>query len=69
MRRTGTQQQIWVIKGTMDLTGDGPTWHLATGDCLAITLGARLTFHNPGSQPARYVLALADRSDVCRRFS
>ena len=58
VRRAGVEQQVWVIKGAMDITLDDKTWHLQSGDCMAMTLGARITFHNPGVQPSRYVLAL-----------
>ncbi|MFT3956737.1 MAG: XRE family transcriptional regulator [Piscinibacter sp.] len=67
LRRLGIEQQIWVIKGAMDITLEQRTWQLQTGDCLAMVLGARITFHNPGLQPARYVLALTHSADVSRR--
>ena len=67
VRRVGIQQQIWMIKGTMDITLDRQTWHLAVGDCLAMELGERISFHNPGPQPARYVLALTRGADLLRR--
>lgn len=58
LRRTSIQQQLWMIKGAMDITFNDQTWHVQTGDCLFIELGARITFHNPTTQPARYLLAL-----------
>jgi transcriptional regulator with XRE-family HTH domain len=67
VRRVGIEQQIWVIKGAMDITLDSRTWQLQTGDCMAMALGARITFHNPGSHQARYVLALTRSADVSRR--
>lgn len=67
VRRVGVEQQAWVIKGAMDITHDGRTWRLQAGDCLAMTLGDRITFHNPGSQAARYVLALVRGSGTPRR--
>lgn len=67
IRRVGIHQQLWVLEGTMDITLDARTWHLATGDCLAMELGARITFHNPGQQPARYLLALSSTTDMPRR--
>ena len=59
VRSIGIHQQLWVLEGAMDITLAAQTWHMEAGDCLAMALGARTTFHNPGPQPARYVLALA----------
>lgn len=67
VRRAGIEQQIWVAKGAMDVTHDDRTWTLHTGDCMAMTLGDRITFHNPGAQAARYVLALARSAGTPRR--
>lgn len=62
VRKLGIQQQLWVLAGAMDITLGSATWHLTHGDCLALELGARITFHNPGRQPARYLLALHSSS-------
>ncbi|RYF64696.1 MAG: XRE family transcriptional regulator [Comamonadaceae bacterium] len=51
-------QQVWLIEGRMDLTVGETTWALAAGDCLAMQLNQPIVFHNPGAQPARYVVAL-----------
>lgn len=67
VRRRGIQQQLWVLEGAMDITLDEQTWHLATGDCMAMELGSRITFHNPAQRPARYVLALTSGMDIPRR--
>lgn len=67
VRRVGVEQQAWVVKGAMDITHNGRTWTLHAGDCMAMTLGDRITFHNPGSQAARYVLALVRGSGTPRR--
>lgn len=67
VRRVGVEQQAWVVKGAMDITHNGRTWTLHAGDCMAMTLGDRITFHNPGSQAARYVLALVRSSGTPRR--
>ena len=67
VRRVGVEQQVWVVKGAMDITHNGRTWTLHAGDCMAMTLGDRITFHNPGSQAARYVLALVRGSGTPRR--
>lgn len=67
VRKLSIHQQLWVLKGAMDITADAQTWHLAAGDCLAMALGSRITFHNPARQPARYVLALSSSTEVSRR--
>ncbi|MBS0446776.1 MAG: helix-turn-helix transcriptional regulator [Proteobacteria bacterium] len=67
VRRVGVQQQVWVIKGAMDITHEGRSWTLHVGDCMAMTLGDRITFHNPGSRPARYMLALVRGTGTTRR--
>ncbi|MDH4417925.1 MAG: XRE family transcriptional regulator [Acidovorax sp.] len=52
-------QQVWLLEGRMELTvGDTP-WPLAAGDCLAMQLNQPIVFHNPGTTPARYLVALA----------
>lgn len=51
-------QQVWLIEGRMDLTVGDTTWPLAAGDCLAMRLDQPIVFHNPGAQPARYLVAL-----------
>jgi transcriptional regulator with XRE-family HTH domain len=58
VRSVVTHQQIWVLEGAMDITVGDEVWHLGTGDCLAMELGARIVFHNPSRRPARYALAL-----------
>ena len=64
VRQTGVQQQLWVLKGTMDITLDNQTWQLAAGDCLAMAPRERITFHNPGAQAARYLLALSSNTET-----
>lgn len=58
-RQAQVQQQLWLIEGVMDIGLGLQHWQLGAGDCLALTLGERITFHNPGPQTARYVLALS----------
>jgi len=57
-REDPVHQQVWMIAGSMKITvGDQP-WTLIAGDCLAMSLGQPIMFHNPGQQPARYLVAL-----------
>ena len=58
VRKAPTQQQLWLLEGVMEVSVPPERWPLAPGDCLLITLGSRITFHNPGAASARYLLAL-----------
>lgn len=55
-------QQVWLIEGCMELTVGSTAWRLDAGDCLAMQLNQPIVFHNPGTQPARYLVALTNRS-------
>jgi glyoxylate utilization-related uncharacterized protein len=55
----GIQQQIWVLKGRLDLR-IGAEWRLLTaGDCIAITIEGILMHRNPAKAETRYLVALA----------
>ncbi len=56
---TVIHQQIWIIEGEMNISGTGNTWNLKTGDCLAMIVDQHLVFHNPASEPSRYLVALS----------
>lgn len=58
MRSIVTHQQIWMLLGEMHITAEGKCWQLKPGDCLAMTLGHQIVFHNPTSNSARYLVAL-----------
>ena len=51
-------QQLWLIAGRLELSVGDTTWALAAGDCLAMRLDRPIVFHNPGTRPARYLVAL-----------
>jgi transcriptional regulator with XRE-family HTH domain len=56
-------QQVWVLKGRMEIS-QGDTLHvLRKGDCLAVRLTEPLVFANPADQEARYLVALCDVAD------
>lgn len=57
--RGEVHQQVWMIEGVMELTVGGTRWRLEAGDCLAMTLDEPIVYRNPGSSPARYLVALA----------
>lgn len=58
LRKAWVQQQLWMVEGSMDVTSGDSTWRLDRGDCIAMALAARITFHNPHPTAARYLLAL-----------
>jgi transcriptional regulator with XRE-family HTH domain len=58
VRDNEVHQQIWLMKGSMQITVGEVAWTLAAGDCLAMRLDQPIVFHNPGKLPARYVVAL-----------
>lgn len=61
-RDAAIHQQVWLIDGVMEIAHGSSTWRLETGDCLAFRLDAPVQFHNPGRQPARYLVALTGAS-------
>lgn len=58
VQQTTIHQQILMLSGTMQVSDDGDTWLLHEGDCLSMTINSEVTFHNPSTQPARYLIAL-----------
>lgn len=58
-REVEVHQQVWMIDGLMEVTVGETPWRLEAGDCLAMRLDRPIVFHNPGRQPARYLVALA----------
>lgn len=62
-------QQVWLIEGRMELTVGATTWSLAAGDCLAMQLDQPIVFHNPGTRPARYLVALTTVTPPPGRFA
>ncbi|RZL31092.1 MAG: XRE family transcriptional regulator [Rubrivivax sp.] len=57
-RDTDIHQLVWMIDGVMEIAHGADLWRLDAGDCLAVRLDAPIRFHNPGSKPARYLVAL-----------
>jgi transcriptional regulator with XRE-family HTH domain len=52
-------QQIWMLKGTMEITIGKERHRLCEGDCLAMQLDVPTRFHNPTRKPARYAVVIA----------
>jgi transcriptional regulator with XRE-family HTH domain len=59
------QQQIWMLEGAMQILLGKQRRLLSKGDCMTMTLGEPITFHNPGKHGARYLVAIsADRQGM-----
>lgn len=62
IRHSVQKQQIWIISGCMTILVAGCTFHLSTGDCLAMDLEGPIIFSNPHPTSTRYILAIANPS-------
>lgn len=52
-------QQVWVLKGAIDITVGEVRHRLREGDCLAMRLDRPTMFHNATRKPARYAVVIA----------
>ena len=52
-------QQVWMLKGVMDISIGRERYRLQEGDCLAMQLDHPTMFRNPTRKPARYAVVLA----------
>lgn len=57
-RDARVHQQIWILKGTMEITWKKERYRLNEGDCLAMQLDGPTMFHNPTRKPARYAVVI-----------
>jgi transcriptional regulator with XRE-family HTH domain len=57
-------QQIWVLRGRLDLTVEGIRHELAEGDCLQMHLRGAIIYRNPGTAPVRYAVILVAGSNA-----
>jgi len=62
-RDADIQQQIWMIEGSMEIMVGNRPWRLEAGDCLAMRVDRPITFFNPGTAPARYLVALVTQAN------
>lgn len=67
IRDVRVHQQIWVLKGTIDIRVGSERYRLRTGDCLAMELDQPTVFHNPTRKPARYAVVIAAETQGRRR--
>lgn len=61
-RTPALDQQIVLLAGRMDITVGDATHRLDAGDCLAMHLGQPVSFHNPGTKAAHYLVVVAQRA-------
>ncbi|WP_394428893.1 helix-turn-helix domain-containing protein [Streptomyces sp. SGAir0957] len=54
----GLEQHVWVLDGRLDLTVQGTTHTLTTGDCLRFRVWGPTHFHCPGPEGVRYGLVV-----------
>lgn len=57
-REAYVYQQVWMLEGEMEIGGADHLHRLRAGDCLARHQQESNVYHNPGTQPARYLIAL-----------
>jgi len=57
-RENVVHQQIWMLKGRIDLMLGDQLHELREGDCLAMRLDQPLIYSNPTRQSARYIVAI-----------
>jgi transcriptional regulator with XRE-family HTH domain len=67
VRDLRVHQQIWVLKGTIDITIGAERYQLRDGDCLAMNLDGPTMFHNPTRKPTRYAVVIACETPSKRR--
>lgn len=58
VRTSDIYQQVWLLEGTMDISAGDQQWRLEAGDCVAMREDQRISYANPGSEPARYLVGL-----------
>jgi transcriptional regulator with XRE-family HTH domain len=61
-RDARVDQQVWVLKGAIDITLGAERHRLRQGDCLAMQLDRPTMFHNPTREPARYAVVIASET-------
>jgi transcriptional regulator with XRE-family HTH domain len=58
VRASDVYQQVWLLEGTMDISAGEQQWRLEAGDCVAMREDRQISYANPGSRPARYLVGL-----------
>lgn len=63
-RADRVHQQVWLLRGAIDITVGSECHRLRAGDCLAMVLDRPILFHNPGRTAARYAVVIAPNRRV-----
>jgi len=58
-RLPGTDQHIWLLDGSLELTLGEESFHLEQGDCLMMGFDRPIQFHNPTKRPIRYAVVIS----------
>lgn len=54
------RQRLWLVAGTLHVAYGDECFGLEEGDCLDFGVDDALEFHNPGTQPCRYLLVISN---------
>jgi quercetin dioxygenase-like cupin family protein len=65
-RDVRVHQQVWVLKGSIDVRVGDDCHQLHTGDCIAFVLDRPTAFHNSTSKIARYVVVVVSQAEMTR---
>lgn len=57
-RLAASDQHVWVLDGTLELTLGEATHRLEAGDCLMMRFGLPVLFRNPTARPVRYAVII-----------
>lgn len=55
----GTDQHVWVLDGTLELTLGDEAFRLERGDCLMMRFDRPILFRNPTERPIRYAVIVS----------
>ncbi|MDR3426927.1 MULTISPECIES: helix-turn-helix domain-containing protein [Silvimonas] len=59
-REPRVHQQIWLLKGRIDVTVGEEVYAMSTGDCLAFELKQATAFFNPHHEDAHYAVVISN---------
>lgn len=65
-REDRLHQQVWMLSGSMEITGGKEHQLLEEGDCFAMNLDRTTVFRNPGTKAARYAVVIQTRPEARR---
>lgn len=57
-------QQVWMLRGGIDILLGDQAWSLQAGDCVAMVFDRPLVYSNPGARAAEYLVAICTAPDV-----